>query len=272
MSNMARRGGNGGGPIVTAIAIGTAAIAFGAGDVPASTVPASRGDSGGAERQAVVVERARTSPPTAVLLIGDSITQGWENEGSAVWRDRIGPLGALNLGVGGDRTEHVLWRLGQAPIGRLDPKAVVIMIGTNNIGHGRDDAAQTLAGVRAVVGLVRAQAPKATVILCGILPRGATMNAMRGELLQVNQALAREFGAAGQSGPATGSASGPAAGSGGAVRFLDFGVRFIDADGTVPTELMPDALHLSPKGYALWADAIMPDLIRATSPKPATGG
>ncbi|MBU3727645.1 MAG: GDSL family lipase [Phycisphaerales bacterium] len=277
MSTSAQCDGNGRNRTLRALvrgaaALGAAAIAAGAADVQVSTVPAPREDPGGAARQAAVLERARTSPPANVVFIGDSITQSWEAEGSTVWRERIEPLGAVNLGVGGDRTEHVLWRLSQAPLSRLNPKAVVIMIGTNNIGHGRDGAAAALAGVRAVVALVRAQAPAATVILCGILPRGAAMNAMRGELLQVNQALVREFGATGESGPATGSASGPAAGSGGAVRFLDFGVRFIDVDGKIPTELMPDALHLSPKGYAVWADAIMPHLTLATSQTPATGG
>jgi lysophospholipase L1-like esterase len=192
-----------------------------------------------------------------VVFIGDSITQGWEDDGRAVWSERIAPLGALNLGVSGDRTEHVLWRLGQAPITRLNPKAVVLLIGTNNVGHGRDDAAATLAGVRAVVSLVRAQAPTATVIVCGILPRGEQMNAMRGELLQVNQALAREFGASCDT-----DAPLPA---GGGVRFIDFGTRFIAPDGKIPPGLMPDALHLSPAGYSVWADAVLPLLKRATA-------
>lgn len=264
MSTPVNCGGHGGGRALAAIVLGTAASAIGAGDVPVSMVPASREDPAGSARQAVVLERARTSPPAPVVFIGDSITQSWEVEGSAVWRERIEPLGAVNLGVGGDRTEHVLWRLSQAPLGRLDPKAVVIMIGTNNVGHGRDDAAATLAGVRAVVGAVRAQVPAATVILCGILPRGAAMNAMRGELLQVNQALAREYGAAG-------AATGPAAPHGGTVQFLDFGARFIEPDGRIAPDLMPDALHLSPKGYALWADAVMPHLNRATAATPPAG-
>jgi N-acetylglucosamine-6-sulfatase len=222
-----------------------------------STNPAPRNDPAGAERESVVVERARTSPPASVVFLGDSITQGWETDGLAVWEGRIAPLGALNLGVSGDRTEHVLWRLAKAPITRLSPKAVVLLIGTNNVGHGRDDAAATLAGVRAVISLVRTQAPTATVIVCGILPRGESMNAMRGELLQVNQALAREFGASCDI-----DAPLPA---GGGVRFIDFGTQFIDPDGKIQPTLMPDALHLSPAGYSVWADAILPALKRSTA-------
>jgi lysophospholipase L1-like esterase len=246
----------GGTNALAALAVSTAAYALGASSFQPlpSTVPAAREDPAGIAREAIVIERARTSPPVPFLFIGDSITQSWEDEGSAVWSERIAPLSALNLGVSGDRTEHVLWRLGQAPISRLNPKAVVLLIGTNNVGGGRDDAAATLAGVREVIRLVRAQAPTATVIVCGILPRGERMNAMRGELLQVNQALAREFGASCDTDTPL-----PA---GGGVRFIDFGVRFIDADGKIPPALMPDALHLSPAGYSVWADAVLPALGR----------
>jgi N-acetylglucosamine-6-sulfatase len=238
---------------------GAAACTLGASSfqpVP-STTPAAREDPAGIAREAIVIERARTSPPVPVVFIGDSITQSWESDGGAAWAERIAPLGALNLGVSGDRTEHVLWRLGQAPITRLSPKAVVLLIGTNNVGHGRDDAAATLAGVREVIRLVRAQAPTATVIVCGILPRGERMNAMRGELLQVNQALAREFGASCNT-----DAPLPA---GGGVRFIDFGAHFIDPDGKIQPTLMPDALHLSPAGYSVWADAVLPALKRASA-------
>ena len=222
------------------------AAALSAEDPPLSTVPQPRADEGGAARQAALLERVRTAAPSPVVFIGDSITEGWEHDGSALWAARFAPRGALNLGSSGDRTEHVLWRLREAPLGRLDPKAVVIMIGTNNVGHGRDDAARTLAGVRAVVDLVRSQVPKATVILFGIFPRGAQMNPMRGELLQVNQALARTYASDAER-----------------VRVVDIGARFIESDGSIPKSLMPDALHLSAAGYAVWADALAPELERA---------
>lgn len=222
-------------------------------DPPLSTVPQPRTDEGGAARQSVLLERVRTAGPSPVVFIGDSITQGWEHDGSALWAARFAPRGALNLGASGDRTEHVLWRLREAPIGRLDPKAVVIMIGTNNLGHGRDDASRTLAGVRAVVDLVRAQAPNATVLLLAIFPRGEQMNPMRGELLQVNQALARAY-----------------APDSDKVRVIDIGTRFIEPDGSIPKSLMPDALHLSAAGYAVWADALSPELERIV-PAPSEG-
>jgi lysophospholipase L1-like esterase len=206
----------------------------------------------------MLLERARTGDPSPVIFIGDSITQGWELEGGKLWAERFAPLKAINLGASGDRTEHVLWRLKEAPLGRLDPSVVVILIGTNNVGHGRDDAAATLAGVNAVVECVRAQVPKASIVLCSIFPRGAQMNAMRGQVLQVNQALARTY---------------PSEGGGGGVRrgvqVLDLGTRFIDPDGSIPASLMPDGLHLSPAGYAVWAEALRPFMPMAPQTAPS---
>lgn len=227
------------------------AAALASQDPRQSTVPKPRDDEGGVARHAELLERARTSQPAPVVFIGDSITQGWEQEGSAVWAERFAPLGAVNLGASGDRTEHVLWRLREAPISRLEPKCVVVLIGTNNVGHGSDGPEGTLAGVRAVVEWVRSQATQATIILCAVFPRGSQMNPMRGELLQVNQALSRAY---------------PSADASSRVRFIDLGDRFIEADGSISASLMPDGVHLSPAGYSVWADALKPLL-----PAPAAG-
>jgi lysophospholipase L1-like esterase len=223
------------------------AVALAAPEPPQSVVPAPRADAGGAARHALLLDRVRTAAPSAVVFIGDSITEGWEREGKELWDGRFAPLRAVNLGASGDRTEHVLWRLREAPLARLEPSVVVILIGTNNVGHGRDDAAATLAGVNAVVECVRAQVPTASIVVCSIFPRGAQMNAMRGELLQVNQALARTYASA---------AVQP--GERGRVQVLDLGTSFVDLDGSIPARLMPDGLHLSPAGYAVWAEALSP--------------
>lgn len=220
-------------------------------DPSESTVAQPRADESGKARHAELIGRVRASRPSSVVFIGDSITQGWEQDGSELWAERFAPLGAVNLGAGGDRTEHVLWRLREAPIGPLEPEVVVVMIGTNNVGHRRDGAAGTLAGVRAVVDLVLSQAPRATVVLCAIFPRGAQMNPMRGELLQVNQALLRAY---------------PPGDASSRVRFVDLGDRLIDPDGSIPTSLMPDGLHLSAAGYKVWADALMPAIRRPERP------
>lgn len=211
------------------------------GDGPSLT-PVPRSDAGILARQDVVLDRARTADPAALVFVGDSITQGWEDPGKATWATAFAPIGAVNLGVSGDRTEHVLWRLSQAPLTRLAPKVVVLLIGTNNLGHQHDDAQGTLAGITAVARTIRAQVPDATLALMAVFPRGERINAMRGDLLQINQALAVAF------------AGDPK------VTIVDCGARFVKPDGSIDAALMPDALHLSPDGYAIWAQALEPVL------------
>lgn len=214
------------------------ALLLGAQEV--ATTPVPRTDEGILARQSEVLRRARKTASAGVVFLGDSITQGWEDAGREVWQRDFAPLGALNLGVSGDRTEHVLWRLQEAPLTHLKPRAVVVMIGTNNLGHGSSDAAGTLAGVRAVIAKVRQQAPRAQVLLVEIFPRGERMNPLRGDIAQINQALRAH----------------PPAG----VRTLALGDRWVAADGTISKEVMPDLLHLSTLGYRQWAEGLLPEL------------
>jgi lysophospholipase L1-like esterase len=147
-------------------------------------------------------------------------------------------LGALNLGVSGDRTEHVLWRLRQASIARLEPRAIVLLIGTNNLGHGTSTGEQTLEGLVQVVETLRAQAPKAVIVALEIFPRGEGFNAMRGEIAQVNQALR---GLRGEQ-----------------VRVVPIGDRWVRRDGGIARESMPDFLHLSESAYGEWGADLAP--------------
>lgn len=223
--------------------------------LPSSLVPAPRADEWAQARQDELLRRAREEAPAKVLFVGDSITQAWEDGGKEVWQSRIAPLHALNLGNSGDRTEHVLWRLQQAPLTRLAAEHVVLLIGTNNLGHGTSNAEETLAGVKAVATLLVAQCPDATVHVIEIFPRGERPNTMRGDICQINQAL-RTFvreeneraAAAGRKG-----ARPPLA-------IHALGDAFVGADGVISKHVMPDFLHLSPKAYATWAAAIVPHL------------
>jgi lysophospholipase L1-like esterase len=218
------------------------------GEGPTSVRPVPRTE-GAVERQGEVLRRVReASGPVDLIFVGDSITQGWEGNGRSRWDADFAPLGAMNLGVGGDRTEHVLWRLQEAPLTPLAPKAVVLLIGTNNLGHGSSNAEETLLGVRRVIETLRDQCPQATIVVCGILPRGNRFNAMRGDICQINQVLDRL--------------------DDGRTIVVDFGERFVAIDGAIPVELMPDYLHLSPAGYGIWADAILP-VIRPLLPTPS---
>lgn len=224
------------------------AVPIAAADPPASLRPVPRDQAGAISRQDECLRRVRESEPTRVLFVGDSITQSWEGPGQGVWAERIAPLGALNLGNSGDRTEHVLWRLEQAPLTRLQPEHIVLLIGTNNLGHGTSNAEETLAGIVAVAKLLAAQCPKATIHLVEVFPRGERINAMRGDIAQINQSL-RSFVAAENAGDSTSRYETHAIGD-----------RFVKPDGTIPREIMPDFLHLTPAGYAIWAEAIVPEL------------
>jgi lysophospholipase L1-like esterase len=229
--------------VPTALCVAFLAVALGLAGDPASVLPVPRTDAGALARQALVLQRVREAKgPAPVVFIGASIIQRWEEAGREPWDRLFVPMGAVNLGSSGDRTENVLWRLQQAPLTPLAPKVIVVQIGTNNLGRGAGAAAETLLGIRTVLAVLREQCPQAKVVLAALFPRGTHLNAARGEGLQVNQALAADPGED--------------------VTFLDIGERFIDAQGDLRTDLMADELHPSPAGYALWAGSLEP-IVRA---------
>jgi lysophospholipase L1-like esterase len=155
-----------------------------------------------------------------------------------VWKERYEPLHAANYGIGGDTTREVLYRVNDGVLDGITPKAVVVMIGTNNFGLTADAPADVAKGVGAVVAAVRRKAPDAKVLLLGIFPRDkAAGTAARKKIAEANEAVAKLA-------------------DGTAVVYRDIGKAFLAADGSLPADVMPDALHLSEKGYALWADAI----------------
>jgi len=209
-------------------------------------VPVSR-EGGATNRQSLVLKRAKENPGACdIVFIGDSITQGWEGNGKAAWTNYYAKRKCLNFGVGGDRTEHVLWRFEQGQLDGLKPKAAVLMIGTNNSNNNRDgtehySTAEILEGVQAVVKQIRARLPDAKLLVLGIFPRSQNFSAQRGKLLQINQALAKVA-------------------DGKMIHYLDFGSQLIEADGSISKAVMPDYLHLSPAGYEIWAQAIEPKL------------
>lgn len=184
----------------------------------------------------------------AVLFLGDSITDFWRQNnptkgGKAVWDKYFAPLGAANFGISGDRTQHILWRIGHGELDGIQPKALVLLIGTNNIGMEKDKvtvrntAEEALEGVVAVVNAVRAKLPNTKILLLGIFPRNGKDDPRRAEIAQINASLAKLH-------------------DGKSVYFLDIGPKLLEPDGTLSTEVMPDLLHPSEKGYEIWAEAI----------------
>ncbi len=175
---------------------------------------------------------------TQLLFLGDSITAGWAGK-KPIWEQAFGAYQPANFGIGGDRTQHVLWRVQNGELDGIKPKAVVLMIGTNNVSF---DAAEGIArGITKIVGTIREKLPEAKVLLLAIFPRGEKPNPDREKIQQINASIAR-------------------LGDDKHVFFLDIGAKFLEPDGTLPKELMYDSLHLSDKGYQVWADAITPKL------------
>ena len=190
-----------------------------------------------------------------LVFLGDSITHGWDGKGKAIWTKEWAPLKAANFGIGGDRTEHVLWRLENGNFDGLKPKAIVLMIGTNNTGHqGRPQkelngavyectAEQTAEGIQAILGQLRLKCPEAKILVLGIFPRGADKNDKFRQQNEATNAIVKGF-ADGQK-----------------VFFLDVGAKFLEPDGTLSKTIMPDLLHPNEKGYQIWSDAIKADVL-----------
>lgn len=111
--------------------------------------------------------------PCQVCFIGDSLTEFWLHTGRAAWEMTFAPLKAINLGLAADRTEHVLNRIQRLEFRRANPKVVVLMMGTNNLGMTPPDSPEDVArAVVAGVTLLRTKLPRASILLLGIPPSG----------------------------------------------------------------------------------------------------
>jgi lysophospholipase L1-like esterase len=174
--------------------------------------------------------------PADIVFEGDSITNRWEGTGKPVW-DKYFAGRSADFGIEGDRTENVLWRLSKNQVAGVNPKVVVIMIGTNN--SGRDSAENIAGGVKAIVEKYEELCPQAHIILMAIFPRGNTPdNGGRIKVEAVNKiikSLASDR-----------------------VSYVDIGPKLLQPDGTMLATTAPDFVHPTEPGYVIWADAIMP--------------
>jgi len=173
-----------------------------------------------------------------LIFVGDSITQGWEGNGKEIWKEYYGSRNAVNLGIGGDRTQHVLWRLQNGNLEGIAPKLAVIMIGTNNSG---DNTAEEIAeGTKAIVEALRSKSPETKILLLATFPRGPNPQDARRQVNEKSNEIVAKLA------------------DGKMVRYLDIGKSFLSPNGDLTREIMPDLLHLSPQGYKIWAEAIEP--------------
>jgi len=179
----------------------------------------------------------RGKEPIGVLFLGDSITAGWAGGGKEVWKTNYSKYQPANFGIGGDRTQHVLWRIANGELDGIHPKVLVLMIGTNNMGS---PAEEIIKGDLKIMEEIHKKLPETKVLLLGIFPRGAEpTNPARTKIKTVNAALAKLD-------------------DGKTTRYLDIGDKFLDASGNLPKDVMPDSLHPNAAGYKIWADATQP--------------
>ncbi len=177
-----------------------------------------------------------------LLMIGDSITHGWENGGKKTWEQYYAKRHALNIGFSGDRTEQVIWRLQHGEVDGIAPKLAVIMIGTNNTGHRQDQPEHIALGVKAILGELAQRLPETKCLILAIFPRGPDTNDPLRKINDATNQLIKGYA------------------DGKRVFFLDINEKFLDQDGALPKSIMPDLLHPNEKGYAMWADAMEPTI------------
>jgi len=177
---------------------------------------------------------------TQLVFIGDSITDGWRNgDQRDIFEDYFGKYHPYNIGISGDQTQHVLWRIEHGELDGISPKVAVIMIGTNNLGNMHQSPEETIDGIKSVVQAVEQKVPNIKILLLGVFPRANKADdPFRAQIKQVNEAISKLDD------------------GGKHVKYLDIGDKFLDPDGTLPRTIMPDFLHPNVKGYQIWADAI----------------
>jgi beta-glucosidase len=174
-----------------------------------------------------------------LLFIGDSITQGWESMGREIWNTYYAPRNAVNMGFGGDRTEHVLWRLEHSNFESISPKLAVLMIGTNN-SNGNDNTAEEIAdGIIMICKRLRSRLPNTKILLLAIFPRDHELSAQRQKNAQASLLASRVADDR-------------------TIYYLDTNSSFLTEDKLLTKDIMPDFLHPSKAGYKIWAEAIEP--------------
>jgi lysophospholipase L1-like esterase len=186
-----------------------------------------------------------------VYFVGDSITRRWgasdEKYGALLenWRHNFFGWNAADFGWGGDTTQNILWRLHNGELDGVNPKIIVLMAGTNNVGdkspQGDEEAraADVARGIKAILDLCRQKAPGATIVLTGITPRNDNMDVM--PVINLINARIAKFA------------------DGKKVRYVNINDRLADKDGRLYEGMAgSDGLHLDVKGYQVWADALKP--------------
>ncbi|MDB4838015.1 GDSL-type esterase/lipase family protein [Marinomonas sp.] len=141
--------------------------------MPLSIVPMPQDVDWWLPRHEAKLLEAREMQTVDIVFLGDSIFQAWETVGANVWQKHYKSRHALNLGFNGDKTENVLWRIAHGALDNIQPKVLVLLIGTNNTGHRQDKAEDTALGIQAVLQAIEGKLPNTKILLLAIFPRSA---------------------------------------------------------------------------------------------------
>lgn len=185
--------------------------------------------------------KTASSSRSQLLFLGDSITAGWSwDENSTIFNTHFAQYHALNFGIGGDQTQHLLWRLQNGALGSLQPKLIVLQIGINNFGHSHHSAEQVAGGVTAIVNYLKQQRSKSKILLLAMFPAEHEANRpIRANIQHANELLKSMAKEA-------------------SVAFYDFGNIFLNSQDEIPNTLMADFLHPTRAGYQKLADKLAP--------------
>jgi lysophospholipase L1-like esterase len=213
--------------------------------VPAD-VPVSRTDEDSLVAHAQLLDKAGKGG-IDIYFEGDSITRRWGAtdypEFLANWNRNFFGWNAADFGWGADTIQNILWRLHNGELDGVNPKVIVLLAGTNNVDDtvpSGDDAraAGISAGIHAILRVMQAKAPGATIIVTGIFPRNDDMDLMP-VINKVNDHLAKLAGRK--------------------IRYLNINDKLADRDGQLIDGMVdPDKLHLAIRGYQVWAAALKP--------------
>ena len=212
-----------------------------AADRPASRIqdyPGMSDDSWLGRHRALVALDPERKRRSKLVFLGDSIVEGWVD---ASWDESFGVYDAVRLGIGGDMTQHLLWRVEHGELDQLEPKVLVLLIGTNNLGNASHSSIEVGRGVAALARVLEHKLPRTTLLVLGILPRDEPSAPLRQRVAETNALIARLD-------------------NGTNVRYLDVGESFLSADRTIPRRLMADGLHPTPEGYRVFARSLLPVL------------
>ncbi len=213
-------------------------------------VPVSRPSAGWMQRHESMNQQARERK-IDLIYVGDSIVEHFDTQGKEVWEQYYAPRNALNLGIGGDRTEHVLWRLDHGNIDGLAPKLAIVMIGQNN--GGKNTGEEIGAGVVAIVQKLRAKLPNTKILLLGIFQRREKPTPERAVLAQANEIASKLADDK-------------------IIFYMDINRIYVQPDGSIPRSLMYDFEHPTPLGHRVWAEAIETKVAELMGDKPIACG